>query len=151
MAPPGYLHGKSENKIGTALQVQGEMKGLGKACGETGIILWHNPDRLVGADACFIAKSSLPVRLSPEGYLETIPDLVVEVRSKNDLTPSVVNKVEDYLTAGVKVVLVADPASKTITAYRRRSQPVVFAEMDILTVEDIIPGFQLLVRDAFQE
>ena len=72
---------------------------------------WRNPDRLVGADAVFIANSSLPIRESSEGYLETIPDLVVEVRSKNDTLPAVQRKVDDYLTAGVKVVWVVDPAA----------------------------------------
>ena len=34
--------------------------------------------------AAFILTASLPVRQSTEGYLETIPEIVVEVRSKND-------------------------------------------------------------------
>jgi Uma2 family endonuclease len=92
----------------------------------------------------------LPIRLSREGYLETIPDLVVEVRSPNDTQPEVLHKVQDYLTAGARVVWVADPQAQTITIHRRDQQPQVLAAPDTLTAEDIIPGFRVLVQDMFQ-
>lgn len=151
MPPPGDIHGAVENKLSAALHYQGELRGLGKSRGEVGVILWRNPDRLVAPDALFIANSSLPIRRSSEGYLETIPDLVVEVRSKNDTQPAIQRKVDDYLTAGVKVVWVVDPSARTVTAHRRDVEPQVFLEDDTLIVEDVIPGFQLLVRDALRE
>jgi Uma2 family endonuclease len=153
MPPPGNTHGAVAGNLVAALKNQGEYRGHGKArCNDVGIILWRNPDRLVGADAVFIANRSLPIRESSEGYLETIPDLVVEVRSKNDTAPAIQRKVDDYLAAGVRVVWLADPAARTVTAHRRGVEPRVFREDDTLTVEeDIIPGFQLLVRDALQE
>ncbi len=49
------------------------------------------------------------------------------------------------------VVWVPDPAARTVTEYRRGAEPRVYLEDDTLTVEDIIPGFQLRVRDALQE
>jgi Uma2 family endonuclease len=152
MAPPGDLHGAVELNIGTELKVQGERRGLGKArAGEVGVVLWRNPDRVVGADVVFVANASLPIRLSEHGgYLETIPDLVVEVRSPNDTLPSVLHKVQDYLRAGARVVWVADPAAQTITAHRRDQEPQVFAATDTLTVDDVIPGFRVLVQDMFQ-
>lgn len=152
MAPPGDLHGAVEANITTELKVQGERRGLGKVrSGEVGVVLWQNPDRVVGADAVFIANASLPIRRSEHGgYLATIPDLVVEVRSPNDTLPSVLHKVEDYLRAGARVVWVADPAAQTITAHRRDQEPQVFAATDTLTVDDVIPGFRVLVQDMFQ-
>jgi Uma2 family endonuclease len=151
MPPPGDMHGAIALKIGGALLYQGEYRGLGKARVEVGVILGRNPDHLLGADAVFIANASLPLRTSSEGYLETIPDLVVEVRSKNDTAPEVQGKVDDYLAAGVRVVWVADPQARTVTAHRAGVLPHVFHEDDTLTVEDIIPGFQLPVRDALRE
>jgi Uma2 family endonuclease len=152
MSPPGNLHGAVESNFATELKIQGERRGFGKArCGEVAIILWRNPDRVVGADAAFIAATSLPIRCSREGYLETIPDLVVEVVSKNDTRAQVRRKVEDYLAAGVKVVWVADPATTSVTAHRPGMEPEVFGPEAVLTAEEIIPGFRLPVRDAFQE
>jgi Uma2 family endonuclease len=150
MPPPGDIHGAMESNLVTQLKVQGEHRGLGKArSGDVGIVLWHHPDRVVGADAAFIASRSLPIRLSPEGYLETIPDLVVEVRSKNDTQPEVDHKVNDYLSAGVHVVWVADPAVQTVTAYRPGLTPQVLGPQDTLRVDDVIPGFKMPVRDVF--
>ncbi|HEX4608772.1 MAG TPA: Uma2 family endonuclease, partial [Urbifossiella sp.] len=84
MSPPGYRHGRVAARVVAELLTQGENQGLGEAGAEVGIVLRRNPDRVVGADAVFLLRASLPARLSPEGYLETVPDIVVEVRSKND-------------------------------------------------------------------
>jgi Uma2 family endonuclease len=148
-APPGYLHGVSDSNIHFELKLQGERRGLGQALTEVGLVLRRNPDRVVGPDAVFITIPSLPVRLSSEGYLETMPDLVVEVRSPSQTTPDVEDKVNEYLQAGVRVVWVADPARQTVTAYRNGQPPQVFAAADTLTVEDVIPGFQAPVGRLF--
>jgi Uma2 family endonuclease len=151
MPPPGDIRGAVEARFTTDLVIQGERRGLGKVrCGEVGVVLWRNPDRVVGADAVFITNDALPIRRSPEGYLETIPTLVVEVRSKNDTDPEVERKVKDYLTAGVRVVWVADPDARTVTAYRSGQPPQVFRDTDTLTVADVIPGFQVPVANLFQ-
>lgn len=149
MAPPADEHGAVELRIAGALLYQGENQGHGKArCGEVGIVLRRNPDRVVGADAVFIANASLPLRLSPEGYLETIPDLVVEVVSKNDTRADMRRKVEDYLVAGVRLVWVADPSRRSVTVYRRGRAPEVLGEEREITAEEINPGFRLSFRDA---
>jgi len=150
MPPPGDNHGAVQGNYMTELKVQGERRGLGKARGEVGIILWRNPDRVVAPEALFIANSSLPQRISREGYLETIPDVVVEVRSKNDTQPEVDHKVADYIKAGVKLVWVADPAKEIVTEYRPSQPPCVYTIADTLAVEDIIPGFQMPVRRVFE-
>jgi Uma2 family endonuclease len=151
MPPPGDIHGAVSGKFIAAFVYLGELRGHGKARGEVGVILGRNPDHLLGPDAVFIAKASLPARTSPEGYLETIPDLVVEVRSKNDTGPEVQSKVDDYLAARVRVVWVADPQARTVTVHRAGALPQVLHEDDTLRVEDVIPGFQLSVRDALRE
>ena len=77
--PPGNEHGHVQLRIGSQLLIQGEAAGHGRAWTEVGVILRREPDRVVCPDAAFATKEHLPVRTSPEGYLETIPDLVVEV------------------------------------------------------------------------
>lgn len=151
MSPTRDEHGAVEVKIASALY-DAERRGLGKSrCGEVGIVLWRNPDRVVGADAVFIANRSLPIRRSPEGYLETIPDLVVEIASRNDTKPYLRRKVEDYRRAGVRLVWLVEPKPQTITVYRAGADPVVLREGDVLTAEEIIPGFQLAVAAALEE
>jgi Uma2 family endonuclease len=152
MPPPGDIHGAVEGNLAAALKVQGEWRGHGKArSGDVGIVLSRNPDHVFGADAVFIANASLPVRRSPEGYLETMPELVVEVRSKNDTGAALERKAADYLAAGVRVVWVADPLGRTVTEHRKDTPPRVYGEADTLTIEDVIPGFLLPVQQALQE
>ena len=43
--------------------------------------------------------NAVPQKLSSEGYLETIPDLVAEVRSKNDTMAELERKAGEYLAA----------------------------------------------------
>jgi Uma2 family endonuclease len=134
------------------LKVQGEHAGLGKArCGEVSVILTRNPDHVFGADAVFISNRRLPIRRSTEGYLETIPDLVVEVRSKNDSLPALQRKAADYLQAGVIVVWVVDPINRNVVEHRSGVEPRTWTESDTLTVEDVISGFRLAVSDALAE
>jgi Uma2 family endonuclease len=151
MVPPGDIHGAAQSNIGTHLKVQGEFKGYGKARTEVGVILWRNPDRVVTPDVLFIAKKSLPIKESREGYLETIPELVVEIRSKNDSLKYVERKVAHYLKAGVEVVWVADPAARTVAVHTSQGEPVVHGEADTLQLAGLIPDFSLPVADIFRE
>lgn len=151
MPPPGDIHGAVETILASELRNQGDKRGHGKTrSGGVGVILRKDPDRVVGPDAVFVSKSSLPIRTSKEGYLETIPELVVEVRSKNDTAPEISKKVQDYMKAGVHVVWVSDPGKRTVTVYRQKEKAKVLRDNDVLTIPDIIPGFELPVRDVFQ-
>ncbi|MEX2316558.1 MAG: Uma2 family endonuclease [Pirellulales bacterium] len=151
MVPPGDTHGAAQLKIGGRLLVDGEFKGFGKARTEVGVVLWRNPDRVLTPDVLFVANKSLPLKHSREGYLETIPELVVEVRSKNDSLSYIQHKVDDYLRSGVEVVWVADPATKTVTVHSLDRKPTEFGEKEKLELPRLIPDFSLPVSDVFRE
>jgi Uma2 family endonuclease len=151
MVPPGDVHGAIQSNIATELKIQGERKGHGKARTEVGIVLWRTPDRVLGADVVFIANKSLPIRRTAEGYLETIPELVVEIRSKNDSLKYVQRKVRDYLKAGVELVWVPDSTVQTVTVHSADSEPKVYGENDVLRLPSMIPSFSLPVVDVFRE
>lgn len=147
MPPPGDGHARRQVRFVAYLFNQGEQQGYGEARGDVGVILRRYPDHLRGPDAAFLTTAQLPPLVSPEGYLTTIPALVVEVRSKNDSQPEVEAKVADYLAAGVVLVWVADPDARTVTAYQANQPPVVFTAADTLTALPVIPGFAVPVAD----
>ncbi len=147
MAPPGDIHARRQARFAAYLFLHGEQPGHGQVRAEVGLLLRRKPDHLVGPDAAFLTAAQLPPRLSPEGYLVTIPQLVVEVRSKNDAQPEIDEKVRDYLAAGVVLVWVADPDTRTVTAHRTNQTPVVFAATDALTADPVIPGFAVPVAE----
>ena len=150
MAPPGAEHSRKQSKMDHYLTGEAELKGLGAAYSGVGIVLRRRPDRVVGADAAFLTTDQLPHRLSPEGYLETIPKLVVEVRSKNDTIPEIESKVAEYLAAGVEVVWVFDHADQSIAAHLTGGAVERFAAGDTLT-SALLPGFAVPAASFFVE
>jgi len=146
--PPGDVHGRHQAKIVAHLMAGAEDRGLGEVRGEVGVVLRRNPDRVVGPGAVFVLARSLPVARSPEGYLETIPEIVVEIRSKNDTDARVAGKTQEYLAAGVVVVWVLDPDAGTVTECRAGRPPRVFAAADTLAC-DLLPGFSVPVARLF--
>src|SRR5262249_52475494 len=151
LPPHGDVHAAARSNVTAELLIQGERKGHGKLRGGVGIVLARNPDHVFGADAAFISHKRLPLRRSPEDYLETIPELIVEVRDTNETLTSLQRRAEDYLAAGGVVVWVVDPVNRNVVEYRRRAEPRTYAETDVLTVEDVIPGFSMAVSLALQE
>jgi len=150
MPPPGFEHGQVENIIAAELRYQGSHRGYGSATGEVGVVLRRNPDRVVGPDATFISSKRSPVTLTPEGYLQTIPDLVVEVVSKNDTRQYLERKTRDYLQAGVNIVWLVDPAKRTLVEHRSGQEPRTFDVSATVELPDLIPGFQLRLADVFE-
>ena len=151
MPPPGDIHGHQQSRISALLHYEGEMKGHGQARGDVGIVLRRNPDRIVGPNAAFITNASLPVRRSKEGYLETIPELVVEVRSKNDTYEEVESKAEEYLDAGVRIVWSLDPYSKTVSIFEREKSTLVLTVNETLTADGVIPELAVPVAKLFPD
>jgi len=149
MVPPGEVHSEIHNFLSAVLFNQGRQPGHGRAYTEIGIVLSRSPDTVVGADAAFVTSAKCPVRRSPEGYLETIPDLVIEIRSRNDSIPETQAKASAYLDAGVRVVWIVDPMTKTVVEHRPGSDSTAYNEPDTLTIDDVIPGFRLSVAEIF--
>jgi Uma2 family endonuclease len=149
MPPLDDVHARRQAKIISYLMTDAEDRlKLGEVRGEVGIILRRDPDRVVGADGAFILTKSLPVVRSKEGFLEKVPEIVIEIRSKNDTTPEVVRKTQEYLAAGIVVVWVLDPDARTVTECRSGQLPRVFAPTDALTC-DPLPGFTVPVARLF--
>ena len=59
-------------------------------------------------------------------------------------------KVDEYLNAGVQVVCVLDPGTETVRVYRPGATPAVLSLDDELTLPDVLPGFRVGVRQLFE-
>ncbi len=149
MVPPGCEHAFVQARISFQLMLQAKLSVHGDVLTEVGVVLSRNPDTIFGADVAFIGKAKRPIRQSKEGYLETIPDLVVEVRSKNDTIAELERKATVYLEAGVGAVWLADPDAKTLTIHRANAEPFVYRAADTMISDDPIPAFQLRLADIF--
>lgn len=149
MSPPGESHGYVQSNIVAFLKQQGQWRGLGRAYTEIGVVISRNLDTVYSPDVAFIANDRLPVRHSKEGYVETIPDLVVEVRGKNDSMAELARKARVYLAAGVRTVWIVDEASRTITIEEPEAVPRIVGGDEPIPAPAAIPELDLTVARVF--
>jgi Uma2 family endonuclease len=148
--PRGDVYHSVNPSFPGALLFEAQRRGLGVArCGEVRLILWRHPDRVVLTDAAFFANRSLPLHAAQEECIETIPDLVVEIMSKNDNFAYMKDKVEDYLSAGVQAVWLADPTDQTVTVFTHQGGLEILADTDFLAESRILPGLRMPIREIF--
>jgi Uma2 family endonuclease len=105
------------------------------------------PTRVRRPDVSFIKRGRLPGERLPKGHCPIAPDLAVEVLSPRDLSSRTLKKILEYLQAGVSLVWMVDPGTRTVQIHRKDSPIIVLHENDELTGEDVLPGFRCRVRD----
>jgi Uma2 family endonuclease len=148
MSPPGYEHGRIVVGFAAMLHAHAKTRRLGDVLAESGFKLESNPDTVRGPDISFIRRDRT-IRAT-RGFFKGGPDLVVEVLSPDDRPSEVRDKVDEYLTHGVFVVLVVDPDDKTVTVHRRLTPPTTLLEKDELDLDDVLAGFRCHVRAIFE-
>jgi Uma2 family endonuclease len=111
-----------------------------------------DPMRVRRADTSVISLSRMPVGMyEDEGHCTTVPDLVAEVVSPNDLSHEVEEKRDQWLDAGVKVVWIIHPNTKTIHVHRADGSYSFLKEADTLTADGVLPGFSVPVARLFKK
>src|SRR5258706_13748853 len=104
--PTGDEHADVEFELGVRLRSYGKESRRGRAFGgEVGIYIRRDPDTIRAANIVFISRER-DVRPKAKGFLETAPELVVEVLSPEDRIGKMREKLRDYFSAGVLVVWV---------------------------------------------
>jgi Uma2 family endonuclease len=102
-------------------------------------------------DVSFVERSRL--HRVPEGHMTIYPDLAVEVLAPGDLAYEIDEKVEQYLSAGVKLVWVVNSNTRNVRIHRPKDSqagPIsTAAESDFVSGEEILPGFQCSVKEFF--
>lgn len=100
-------------------------------------------------DISFVRQARLPRNV--RSYPEIAPDLAVEVSSPSDREYDIEIKVMEYQKAGVGLVWVIHPVSRSVDVYRLGSgmRKQNYVAGDQLEGEDVIPGFSLPVSDIF--
>jgi Uma2 family endonuclease len=148
---PHRSHGLICNTASFVLTAFVRERDLGRvfSC-DTFVLIRKDPPTLRGADVMFISYDRLPRGRIPENALEPAPELVVEVRPPSERLSAVTTKAEEYIAAGVMVVVYLDPANESAAVYRGQEFPVRLHNSDELTIPDILPGFSVPVKRFFE-
>jgi Uma2 family endonuclease len=151
LMPNGSEH--SEVGVNFVFEMQAYVRehALGRVYGsDGGLILSRNPDTLRAPGASFVRAERVPPRAERKGFFSGAPDLAVEVVSPSTTTREIVEKVEIYLSAGVRLVWVADPVTRSITIHRPQQEMRTIGPDDELDGEDVLPGFRIVVATLFE-
>lgn len=150
LVPANEEHGYVAMRLGTIVTVFVMQHNLGYTfAAETGFVLSEDPATVRAPDFAFVSRERAPESRSRH-FARYIPDLVVEVVSPNDTFSEVTEKVNDWLEAGVSLVWVVDPQGRKVYIYRK-DQPVrILGENELLSGEDVLPGFECRVGEIFE-
>ncbi len=102
-------------------------------------------------DGSFVARGRLPEDRTPEGTLTLAPDFALEVVSPSDTACEVEEKRVAYLRAGVHLLWIVYPPTRTIFVYGARGAVAVLGESDTVSAEDVLPGFACAVARFFED
>ena len=126
-------------------------KELGRiTTGDAGFVLERRPDgrdTARGPDLAFISKAKAPAPL-PSSLLEYAPDLAVEVISPSNEAADIHFKIRQFLAAGTALVWIVYPETRTVEVHTQAGATTLEAD-DMLSGGDVLPGFEVPVREIF--
>jgi Uma2 family endonuclease len=139
--PGGARHGAVAMRLGYRIMAHVEAHDLGRVyAAETGFKIESAPDTVRAPDVAFIAKHRVP-EVEPRGYPGWAPDLAVEVLAHDDHPAETLEKIAQWLKAGVRLVWVVDSEKRTGRIYRADGSEALLGPNDVLDGEDMLPGF----------
>ena len=151
MPLPNGEHGEILSLLAASVVTHVYDNKLGRvATGDSGFVLVRNPDgrdTVRGVDLAFFSKSNAPAPL-PNTLLEFAPDLAIEVISPSNDAADIRLKIRQLLNAGTAMVWTVYPDLRLVDVHRRGGATTL-NEADILSGGDVLPGFEIRVRDIF--
>lgn len=146
---PGPRHGHVAGRLDRALGSFVEEKGLGLVFVDTAFTL-STRERIVRVpDVAYVSAERIPEEGLGDRFWEVAPDLAVEVVSPSNRVSEMQQKGLDYLDAGSRMIWIVDPAERTVTVYRSRSDIRILDHDDVLEGDDVLPGLRLPIAELF--
>lgn len=128
-----------------------EQHDLGIVLGEGGTLRILR-DQIRVPDVAFLSWQHFPGRVLPAEPVPAIaPDLAVEVLSAGNTRAEMKRKLDDYFTAGVKLVWFIDPAQQVASIYESRDKRHGVVLGESLTGGEVLPGFELPLQELFEK
>lgn len=150
MPVPKPRHGEICSKADRILGVFAEEHELGRVLSnDSGVVTERGPDTVRGADIAYYSYERVPKGPLPNQYLDVPPELVVEVLSPYDRWPKVLQKVAEYLEAGVAMVVVLDDERRSAHVLGADGTNRMLGPDEVLELPGILPGLSVAVRRFF--
>lgn len=115
----------------------------------TGFLMHENPRRVITLDAAVVRNDHLPQGDLPVDVFPGAPDLAILCVAPTDKFDEVEAEIHELMDAGTRHVWILRPRVKMITVHRSRTELAIMGEKEVLTAEDVLPGFQLPAHRIF--
>jgi Uma2 family endonuclease len=145
-----FFHNELRDELNHQLKTFVKSHKLGRVTSETDMRLAE--DTVRRPDVAFIRAGRLQGVDLSQVPLPVVPDLVIEIVSKNDRAADLLLKVSQYLGAGAKAVWLFYPTTQLAYRYvSGRLEPEVRSAKDGGRFEEpeLLPGFSLALADIF--
>jgi Uma2 family endonuclease len=145
----GFEESRLAMELAFILRSYLEQNQIGILAGEDGM-MEILPHHVRIPDICFIRWERYRNRKNPKsGAPFMAPDLAIEIISPSNSKGEMDRKLRDYFTAGVRLVWYIDPATRSAKAYTAPEQCVEVAENGSLSGGEVLPGFELPLKELF--
>jgi len=102
-------------------------------------------------DVCYFSYDRLAEGFTVEDQITVAPNWVAEVLSEHDIALDVEEKLEEYLRAGVELVWIVSPSTRTVRVHRGDGTVAVYHEKDTIDGWTVFPDFRATVEDLFPQ
>ena len=153
--PAGRRHGELAARLNYLLYAHVYERGLGKVYADQTTYVLQSEGGAVRRqrvpDVSFVRAEHIVEAEEPEDYWYRAPDLAVEVVSPTETARDIRGKVRDYLDGGASEVWVVYPDTEEVEVHRAAepNRPVILRGQDVLTSENLLPGFSLSLPTLF--
>ena len=149
LPPPKSKHSRLAFKIAVLLLPLQE-KLVGEASCEAGYKLSENPPSWIQPDASFLKMDRVRAT-KPDGYYLGAPELAVEIGSPSETPKTLRRKVDLLLAAGGLAVWVVYPETRQIHVYLPDGTSSIRGIHDMLTLPELLPGWELPIAKIFAD
>lgn len=150
MTPPGPKTSKRNSNLTYQLERWARNDGTGVCFDSSAIFALPNRARR-SPDSSWMRREkwdSLSER-EQEGSAVYCPDFVMELRSRTDRLPTLLNKMEEYIANGALLGWLIDPHKRRVYVYERGKEVVVLENPTVVAGNPLLPGFELQMEEIW--
>ncbi|MFN6463938.1 MAG: Uma2 family endonuclease [Nostoc sp. DedVER02] len=158
MGPCDYESDEIGSRLLTFLNMWVMPRKLGRVTGSSaGFILpsieigetMGDPEKrnLRAPDVSFVRAEQL--KKTQRDFVQLVPDLTVEVKSKSDRIKPLEEKIKLFLELGSTVGILIDPDKLLVTVYRPNQEAVILRDNDKLVIPELLPGWELAIAELW--
>lgn len=151
MPPTGLESSFTNNNLQTEVSLWNRQVKAGRVSDSNGG--YTLPDTSMRApDVGWISKERLLTVLPEElkKFAQVCPDFVIEVRSESDNLKELREKMEKWISNGVRLGWLVDPQTRTTTIYHPGREPETKSFTETLSGEDVLTGFEMNVAAVLE-